>query len=115
MVLVLAVVLGLGGDAGDPTPDDAGRPRRAEETQEVLVAARLQGGGVLKPDMVQAVPQGQERHSPAVRSPRSRTWKERWVKTTMLEGDLILDKKLGPKGTPPGLAAHSQGHGGDRR
>src|SRR5208337_818973 len=31
---------------------------------------------------------------------------ERWVKTTMLEGDPIVDKKLGPKGSPPGLVAN---------
>jgi len=31
---------------------------------------------------------------------------ERWVKTAMLEGDPIVDKKLGPKGSPPGLVAN---------
>ena len=31
---------------------------------------------------------------------------DRWVKTTMLEGDVIVEKKLGPKGTPPGLVAN---------
>jgi pilus assembly protein CpaB len=31
---------------------------------------------------------------------------ERWVRTTMLEGDVLVEKKLGPKGTPPGLVAN---------
>jgi pilus assembly protein CpaB len=31
---------------------------------------------------------------------------ERWVRTTMLEGDVVVEKKLGPKGTPPGLVAN---------
>jgi pilus assembly protein CpaB len=31
---------------------------------------------------------------------------ERWVKTTMLEGDVLVEKKLGEKGTPPGLVAN---------
>ena len=31
---------------------------------------------------------------------------DRWVKTTMLEGDVLVEKKLGPKGTPPGLVAN---------
>ncbi len=31
---------------------------------------------------------------------------ERWVKTTLLEGDVLVEKKLGPKGTPPGLVAN---------
>ena len=31
---------------------------------------------------------------------------ERWVKTTMREGDPIVDMKLGPKGSPPGLVAN---------
>src|SRR5262245_39560342 len=31
---------------------------------------------------------------------------ERWVKTALLEGDVVIEKKLGPKGTPPGLVAN---------
>src|SRR5262245_58888977 len=30
----------------------------------------------------------------------------RWVKTALLEGDVLVEKKLGPKGTPPGLVAN---------
>ena len=28
------------------------------------------------------------------------------MKTTLLEGDVVIEKKLGPKGTPPGLVAN---------
>ena len=31
---------------------------------------------------------------------------DRWIKNTMLEGDVLVEKKLGPKGTPPGLVAN---------
>ncbi len=36
----------------------------------------------------------------------SKDVEERWVKTTLLEGDVVIEKKLGPKGTPPGLVAN---------
>ena len=31
---------------------------------------------------------------------------DRWIRTTILEGDVLVEKKLGPKGTPPGLVAN---------
>ena len=31
---------------------------------------------------------------------------DRWIKNVMLEGDILVEKKLGPKGTPPGLVAN---------
>ena len=80
--------------------------KAAEEAQDVLVAARdLKEEEVLKPDMVKvirmaksAVPVG------AFTAPKD--VEERWVKTTLLEGDVVIEKKLGPKGTPPGLVAN---------
>ena len=75
--------------------------KSAEETQEVLVAARdIKAEESLKPDMLtvnrmakSAVPAG------AFSSPKD--VEDRWVKTVLLEGDVIVEKKLGPKGTPP--------------
>jgi hypothetical protein len=29
---------------------------------------------------------------------------QRWVKTKLLEGDVVVEKKLGPKGTPLGVS-----------
>lgn len=80
--------------------------KSAEETQEVLVAARdIKAEESLKPDMLtvnrmakSAVPAG------AFSSPKD--VEDRWVKTVLLEGDVIVEKKLGPKGAPPGLVAN---------
>jgi len=84
----------------------AQEPAKAEEAQDVLVAARdLKEEEMLKPDVVKvirmaksAVPVG------AFTSPKD--VEERWVKTALLEGDVVIEKKLGPKGTPPGLVAN---------
>jgi len=104
-VLVLAVFLGLG--AMLATRHLMSKPAAAEEeSQEILVAARdFKEEEILKADMVKtartsksAVPVGAYSSFKDV--------EERWVKTTMLEGDPIVDKKLGPKGSPPGLVAN---------
>jgi pilus assembly protein CpaB len=104
IVLVLAVVLGLG--AMLVTRRLMNKPAVQEETQEILVAARdFREEEILKADMVKttrtsksAVPAGAFTSFDEVA--------ERWVKTAMLEGDPIIDKKLGPKGTPPGLVSN---------
>src|SRR5271165_3339790 len=105
LVLVLAVFLGLG--AMFMTRRLMSRPATVEdETQEVLVATRdFKEEEILKPDMVQAVRKVKKDIPPGAFS-SFKDVEERWVKTTMLEGDMILDKKLGPKGTPPGLVAN---------
>ena len=105
LVLVLAIVLGLG--AMFMTRRLMNRPAPVEEeTQDVLVATRdFKEEEVLKPDMIQAVRKVKKDIPPGAFS-SFKDVEERWVKTTMLEGDMILDKKLGPKGTPPGLVAN---------
>jgi len=104
-VLVLAVCLGLG--AMLVTRHLMGKPAAAEEdSQEILIAARdFREEEFLKVDMVKtarisksAVPVGAYSSIKDV--------EERWVKTTMLEGDPIVEKRLGPKGSPPGLVAN---------
>ena len=84
----------------------AKEPAKAEMDQDVLVAAHdLKDEEVLKADALKvirmaksAVPAG------AYTSPKD--VEDRWVKTAMLEGDVVIEKKLGPKGTPPGLVAN---------
>ncbi len=82
-------------------------PNKAEEAaQDVLVAVRdIKEEELLKPDTVKvirmaksAVPVG------AFSVPKD--VEDRWVKTTLLEGDVVIEKKLGSKGTPPGLVAN---------
>ena len=97
-VLLLAVVLGLG--AMLATRQFMSKPVAEEETQEILVAARdFKEEEILKPDMVKLM-----RMAKAVPPGAFSSFKDvedRWVKTTMLEGDPIIEKKLGPKGSPP--------------
>ena len=60
---------------------------------------------ILKPDMVKLSRVARSAIPPNAFS----TFKEvedRWVRTTMLEGDVLVEKKLGAKGTPPGLVAN---------
>jgi pilus assembly protein CpaB len=104
-VLVLAVFLGLG--AMLATRRLMSKPAAAEEeSQEILLAARdFKEEEPLKPDMVKT-----ERKSksavPVGAFSSFKDVEERWVKTAMSENDPIVEKKLGPKGSPPGLVAN---------
>ena len=103
-VLVLAVFLGLG--AMLVTRHLMSKPAAEEESQEILVAARdFKEEEILKPDMVKTARMSKSA-VPVGAFSSSKDVEERWVKTTMLEGDPIVDKKLGPKGSPPGLVAN---------
>src|SRR5271157_57462 len=103
-VLVLAVFLGLG--AMLATRHLMSKPAAVEEeSQEILVAAcDFKEEEVLKPDMIKTV-RTSKSAVPVGAFSSFKDVEERWVKTTMLEGDPIVDKKLGPKGSPPGLVA----------
>ena len=81
----------------------------------MLVAARdFKEEETLKPDMVKVITMAKSAVPPDSFS-SFKDVEDRWVKTTMLEGDVLVEKKLGPKGTPPGLVAeHSQGDAGLR-
>ena len=103
-VLVLAVFLGLG--AMLVTRHLMSKPAAEEESQEILIAARdFKEEEILKPDMVKTM-RTSKSAVPVGAFSSSKDVEERWVKTTMLEGDPIVDKKLGPKGSPPGLVAN---------
>jgi pilus assembly protein CpaB len=104
-VLVLAVVLGLG--AMLLTRRMMGKaPAKEEETQDVIVASRdFKEEEILKSEMVKTIRMVKSAVPPGSFS-SFKDVEERWVKTTMLEGDMIVDKKLGPKGSPPGLVAN---------
>ena len=77
-----------------------------EESQEILIAARdYKEEEILKPDMVKTARMSKSA-IPVGAFASFKDVEERWVKTTMLEGDPIVDKKLGPKGSPPGLVSN---------
>src|SRR5271157_2552194 len=104
-VLVLAVFLGLG--AMLVTRRLMSKPAAAEEeSQEILVAARdFKEEEILKPDMIKTA-RTSKSDVPVGAFSSFKDVEERWVKTTMLEGDPIVDKKLGAKGSLPGLVAN---------
>jgi pilus assembly protein CpaB len=82
------------------------RPANTDDTREVLVAARdFKEEELLKPDMVTVVRMARSAVPPNAFSSFADV-QDRWVKNVMLEGDLLVEKKLGPKGTPPGLVAN---------
>ncbi len=103
-MVVLAVFLGLG--AMLVTRRLMSKPAAAEEeSQEILVAARdFKEEEILKPDMIKTA-RTSKSAVPVGAFSSFKDVEERWVKITMREGDPIVDKKLGPKGSPPGLVA----------
>src|SRR5262249_23539249 len=83
-----------------------GTGRREEETQEVLAAARdTKEEEMLKPDMMKVVRMAKSA-GPAGGFSSPKDLEEPWGQTGVLQGDLIIQKKVGPKGTPPGLVAN---------
>ena len=81
------------------------KPAAEEESQEILVAARdFKEEEILKPDMIKTA-RTSKSAVPVGAFSSFKDVEERWVKMTMRVGDPIVDKKLGPKGSPPGLVA----------
>jgi pilus assembly protein CpaB len=106
MLLTLAVGFGLGAMflTRQLLSDDSSK--KPEETQEIVVAARdFKEEEILKPEMLKmmvmvksAIPVGAFSSIKDV--------EDRWVRSTMFEGDVLVEKKLGAKGAPPGLVAN---------
>ena len=106
LTLAIAVVIGFGAMKLSQQMLSSGKSQGDEDTQEVLVAARdFKDEEILKPDMVKLTRMARSAIPPNAFS-AFKDVEERWVKTTMLEGDVLVEKKLGPKGTPPGLVAN---------
>ena len=104
-ILALAVAFGLGAMVFT-RQFLSSRGAKTEDTQEVLVAARdFKEEELLKPDMVKTTRMARSA-VPANAFTTFKDLEERWVRTALLEGDVLVEKKLGPKGTPPGLVAN---------
>jgi pilus assembly protein CpaB len=83
-----------------------GTAKAQEDLQDVLVAARdVKEEEVLKVDLVKVIRMAKSA-VPAGAYTAAKDVEERWAKTALLEGDVVIEKKLGPKGTPPGLVAN---------
>jgi pilus assembly protein CpaB len=106
-VFILAVAMAIGLGAMVLTRQMlSGRGKKNEETREVLVAARdFKEEETIKADAVKVIRMATSSVPPHAFS-SFKDVEDRWVKTTMLEDDVIVEKKLGPKGTPPGLVAN---------
>ncbi|MGO9465601.1 MAG: Flp pilus assembly protein CpaB [Isosphaeraceae bacterium] len=104
--LAFAVVLGLIAMLMSRLLLGSRAPSNDNESLDVLVANRdLKDEELLKLDMVK-VTKIAKSAVPAGAFAAFKDVEDRWVKTAMLEGDPIIEKKLGPKGTPPGLVAN---------
>jgi pilus assembly protein CpaB len=106
VILALAVSIGVGAMILSRQMLSGGKAKHEEETLEVLVAARdYKDEEALKPEMVK-VARIAKSAVPAGSFSSFKDLEDRWIKATMLEGDVLVEKKLGPKGTPPGLVAN---------
>jgi pilus assembly protein CpaB len=105
-ILALAVAIGLGAMVLTRQMLSARTGNNGEATREVVVAARdFKEEELLKPDMVKVIRMANSAVPPSAFA-SFKDLEDRWVRTTMLEGDVLVEKKLGPKGTPPGLVAN---------
>lgn len=105
MMLLLAVVAGLGAMFLTSKLLSNGQAGPAVEMQDVLVAARdLNVEETLKADLVKVVQRPKTEVPPGSFSV-FKDVEERWIQIKTLEDEPIVDKKLAPKGTPAGLVA----------
>jgi pilus assembly protein CpaB len=78
----------------------------AEVMRDVLVAVRdFKEEETLKPEMLKTV-QMAESAIPIGAFVKPEDVADRWVRTVVLEGEPVIERKLGPKGSPPGLVAN---------
>src|SRR3954453_13800108 len=104
IMLILAVGLGLGAMLVTRVVLSQ-TASNAEETQDVIVAARdFKNDEVLKPEMTRPIRMAKSA-VPVGAFSSFKDMEDRWINTAMLEGDVIVERKLGPKGAPPGLVA----------
>jgi pilus assembly protein CpaB len=104
ITLAVAVVFGLGAMRLSQQLLSGGQ--NAGAVRDILVAARdLKEEEVLKPEMMKVISMAASAIPPNAFT-SFKDVEERWIKTPMLEGDVLTEKKLGPKGTPPGLVSN---------
>jgi pilus assembly protein CpaB len=106
VILAVAVAIGLVAMVLTRRMLSSNKGKGEEETQDVLVAARdFKEEETIKPESVKVI-RVVKSAVPAHSFSSVKDVADRWVKTALLEGDPIVEKKLGPKGTPPGLVAN---------
>ncbi len=104
IILILAGLSGLGAMVGVNKLIQKG-PERAQETREIVVAVRdLKVEELLKPDSIKLETKPKDQ-VPEGALTNLKDCEERWVNTKILTGEPIVEAKLAPKGSPPGLVA----------
>jgi pilus assembly protein CpaB len=105
IMLALAGVMGLG--AMLMTKSMLNQQKTPEEPMSDVVAAvrDFKEEEILKPEMLKLVKMPQS-IVPVGAYSAINDVTDRWVKTAVLEGEPVVERKLGPKGSPPGLVAN---------
>jgi pilus assembly protein CpaB len=104
-MLVLAVICGLGAMYGTTKLISRDKGTPVVEMQDVLVAVRdLKVEEMLKPDVVK-VERMAKTAVPAGAFSSAKDLEQRWVTIGILQGEPIVEKKLAPRGSPPGLVS----------
>ena len=95
--LAIAVVIGFGAMKLSQQMLSSGRSPGDEDAQEVLVAARdFKEEEILKPEMVKLTRMARSAIPPNAFSTFKEV-EERWVRTTMLEGDVLVERNSAPR------------------
>lgn len=102
-MLMMAVVCGLGAMYGTTKLLRHDPVKPVEEMQDVVVAARaLKIEETIKPALVKVVRKSRS-SVPSGAFSSSKDVEDRWVQIGILEGEPIVEGRLAPRGSPPGL------------
>jgi pilus assembly protein CpaB len=102
-MLMMAVVCGLGAMYGTTKLLSKDHVKPVEEMQDVVVAVRdLKIEETLKPELVKVLRKAKSAVPPGAFS-APKDIEDRWVQVGILEDEPIVDRKLAPRGSPPGL------------
>ena len=106
VMLMLAVLCGLGAMYGTTRLLSRNKEQPGVEMQDVLIAAQdLKYEEVLNKPELMKVARMDKSAVPAGSFSQAKDVEDRWVQTKILEGEPIVDRKLAPRGSPPGLIA----------
>ncbi|MFO0907648.1 MAG: Flp pilus assembly protein CpaB [Isosphaeraceae bacterium] len=105
VMLAFAVLSGLGAMYGTSKLLSKNQDLPVVEMQDVLVAARdIKVEEVIKPELVKVV-RMEKQAVPAGSFSQAKDVEDRWVQFALLEGEPLVERKLAPRGSPPGIMA----------
>lgn len=105
VMLAFAVLSGLGAMYGTSRLLSRNQGLPVVEMQDVLVAARdVKVEEVVRPELVKVV-RMEKQAVPAGSFSQAKDVEGRWVQLALLEGEPLVERKLAPRGSPPGIMA----------